>query len=304
MTTASDTDDFMLAVPGASGALVRTGQGQAQTTVTATAVDSVQLALLDFRFPMVGTAHADSDCLIVCEMLEVPPGGSWDGTTLTAGQTFVYPPGSSQTAVDPEGLRFGMAVVPWAELEAAADMLGFDPEPAAHRHVRPAGPANRADPLPALLGSLEQPGPGGDPPSADLLIDAVVRAACEPVTADRAIRRKRWSSEDVVRDVDVYLASTGQWHLPMLTLCRGVGVSERKLETAFREAYGITPQAFMRHRALQAAHRALVAADPASSSVATVAIAHGFGHPARFASYHRDVFGEMPSETLRRHGRA
>jgi len=288
----------MLAVPGASGSLVRTGRGHAQTTVTVAAVGSVQLALLDFQFPMVGAAHADSDCLIVCQMLEAPPGGSWDGTTLAAGQTFVYPPGSSQTAVDPDGLCFGMAVAPWAEFEAAADTLGFDPEPATRRHVRPENPTNS---LPALLGSLKQEAPG-DPPSVDSLIDAIVRAACEPVSVDRAVRRQRWSPEDIVQDVDAYLASIGAWHLPMLTLCRGVGVSERKLEASFREAYGITPQAFMRHRALQAAHRALAAADPASARVSTVAMAHGFKHPGRFARYHRALFGEAPSATLRRHG--
>lgn len=295
-TTASDTDDFLLAVPGASGSLVRTGRGRAQTTVTATAVGPVQLLWVDFQFPMVGTAHPDGDVLVLIHVSGAPPGGSWDGTTLRAGQTFVYPPGTSQTAVDPDGLRFAMAVVPWAEFEAAADTLGFDPETAARRRAR------SPNPVPLLRGSPEPPGPRGDPPSVDSLLDGIVRAACEPVTVDHAVRRRGWSPEEIVRDVDAYLASTGEWRLPMLTVCRGVGVSERKLETSFREAYGITPQAFMRHRALQAAHTSLAAADPASARVSTVAKAHGFQHLGRFASYHRAVFGETPAETLRRRG--
>lgn len=299
-TVTSDTDDFLLAVPGASGSLVRTGQGRGHTKVVGTAVGSVQLMVVDFRFPMVGTAHPDSDSLVLIQLSAAPHGGSWDGTSLAAGQTFVYPPGTSQTAVDPDGLRFTMAVVPWAGFEAAADTLGFDPGSAARRHVRRVS-GQAANAPPSLLGSLGLPGHGGDPPSVDSLMDTIVRAACEPVTDDRAIRRQRWSPEDVVRDVDAYLAARGAWRLPMLTLCRGIGVSERKLQISFREAYGITPQAFMRHRALQAAHRALAAADPASAHVSTVAIAHGFKHLGRFARYHRDLFGETPSETLGRH---
>lgn len=254
----------------------------------------MQLLLVDFQFPMVGSAYPDSDVLVLIHVTSVPPGGNWDGTTLAAGQTFVYPPGTSQTAVDPDGLRFAMAVVPWADFEVAADTLGFDPETAARRRVR------STNPFPPLRSSPEQPGPRGDPPSVDSLIEVIVRAACEPVTVDQTVRRRGWSPEEIVRDVDAYLASTGAWRLPMLTVCRGVGVSERKLETSFREAYGITPQAFMRHRALQAAHTSLAAADPVSAHVSVVAKRYGFRHLGRFARYHLEVFGETPSETLRR----
>lgn len=292
----SDTDEFMLAVPGASGTLVRTGRGSAPTRVKAASAGSVQLALIDFRFPMVGTADAEDDSLIVCQMLQAPPGGRWDGTPLTAGQTFVYPPGSSQTAVDPEGLSFGMVVIPWAEFEIAASTLGLDPEPGSRRHVRQPHPSN---PIPPLLAPLGASDTIIGPESYDALVDAVVRTVCHSTTTDRPVRRNRWASEDLAREAVAYLESSGSWSIPMLSLCRGVGVSERKLQLAFRDAFDVTPQQFMRLRALQSAHETLCRADPATTRVGTVASEHGFHHTGRFSSFYRSVFGSTPSVTLR-----
>lgn len=297
----SDTDEFMVAVPGASGTLVRTGSGSAPTQVKVASVGTAQIALIDFRFPMVGTAEADGDHLIVCQMLHAPPGGRWDDTTLATGQTFVYPPGSSQVAVDPAGLCFGMVVVPWAEFETAASTLGLDPEPGLARHaIRP----STSNLLPSLLAPLGVPGAVVGPDDYDSLIDATARRVCRPTTARRRARRDRWASEDLVREAAGYLESCGGWIVPMLSLCRAVGVSERKLQLAFRDAFDVTPQQFMRLRALQGAHEALSRTDPGATRVATIAADHGFRHAGRFSSFYRSVFGVSPSATLHLRHRA
>ncbi len=291
----SDTDEFMLAVPGASGTLVRTGRGSAPTQVKAASAGLAQLALIDFRFPMVGTAEAEDDYLIVCQMFHAPPGGRWDGAELATGQTFVYPPGSSQTAVDPEGLCFGMVVIPWNEFENAASDLGLDPEPGTRRHVIA---PNLSNPIPDLLAPLASPGGIVSPESYELILDATVSTVCRPTTTAGRPRRKGWTSEDLVREAAAYLESCGEWSLPMLSLCRGVGVSERRLQLAFRDALNLTPQDFMRLRAVQGAHEALCRADPETAKVATVGAAHGFKHAGRFSSFYRSVFGDLPSATL------
>jgi transcriptional regulator GlxA family with amidase domain len=48
------------------------------------------------------------------------------------------------------------------------------------------------------------------------------------------------------------------------------------------------------------AHADLLAADPATTSVAAVASRWGFAHFGRFADAHRRRYGEHPSATLRR----
>jgi AraC-like DNA-binding protein len=295
---AVDGDDFMLSVPGADGALVRLGQGSGATNVSVRAVEKGHLALLDFGFPMSGVAYSVGDHLILCHMLDAPEGGRWDRTELEAGQTFVYPPGSSHVAADPEGLRFGMLVVPWDEFVVAADQLGIDPSPAGRQHVRARRPG---DPLAHLFGdsatstSVVPPDHG-----FDVLLEAGVRAACEIPQLAGPRPRRRWESKELVVDVVDWLTQSELWQVPMLTLCREIGVSERRLQTAFREAMDTTPGEFLRMRALQAAHRKLQDADPATTRVGAIATELGFAHRGRFARRYAAVYGESPSFTLRR----
>ena len=79
-----------------------------------------------------------------------------------------------------------------------------------------------------------------------------------------------------------------------------VGVSQRTLEYAFRDIMQTTPAAYLRIHRLNTAHRELVSADPAASTVTAVAQKWGFGHPGRFSLAHRRLFGELPSRTLSR----
>ncbi len=83
-------------------------------------------------------------------------------------------------------------------------------------------------------------------------------------------------------------------------LAKAACVSQRTLEYAFREAFGLTPLAYIMMQRLHAARRDLARETPDRSTVTRVAIRHGFHHPARFAAYYRQRFGEAPSATLNR----
>ena len=298
VTLTADSDEFVLAIPGVSGCLVRTGRGTSTSTIATQALGSAHIAMLDLKYPMAGAAHCAGDHLIVCHLLRAPPGGRWDSTDLEAGQTFVYPPWTGQAAADPEGLRIAMAIVPWSDVEDAAVALGFDPEPAARQHVRPPGASPR---LGSVLTTLcNDPVEVGCATAPEVLLEAVVRDLCGHAVDGGRPHRRRWESRDLVREVVATLDGAVDWQVPVLTLCRTVGVSERRLERAFREVCGITPRAFVRHRALEAAHRALDRAEPSSGSVASIAAVHGFGHGGRFAAFHRAVYAEAPSVTLSR----
>jgi hypothetical protein len=119
-TVTTDGDEFMMAVPGASGQLVRTGQGTGGATVSAYRFGRMHLAYLDVGFPAAAEAEGDGDALILCTMLRTPGQGSWEGVPLSPGQTFVYPIGSTHHAQDPAGLRFALVTVPYDHIEAAA----------------------------------------------------------------------------------------------------------------------------------------------------------------------------------------
>lgn len=83
-------------------------------------------------------------------------------------------------------------------------------------------------------------------------------------------------------------------------ISRIAGVSQRTLEYAFRDAFGLTPLGFLKLRRMHRARRDLLLTCPETATVMAVACRHGFYHPTRFAKNYRQLFGEQPSITLKR----
>ena len=100
--------------------------------------------------------------------------------------------------------------------------------------------------------------------------------------------------------VDAYLAEHTTQPPRLEDLCRVANTSERTLEYAFREHYGLTPKAFISGLRLNAARKALLLANPTTSKVSEVVQTLGFWHMSQFAADYRSLFGELPSMTLRR----
>lgn len=84
-------------------------------------------------------------------------------------------------------------------------------------------------------------------------------------------------------------------------LCRVTGASERTLQYAFRERFDVTPNAYLKAVRLQAVRRQLRRSIPGRNTIANYANELGFWHMGQFAADYRRHFGELPSETLRRH---
>ncbi|AWK84884.1 helix-turn-helix domain-containing protein [Azospirillum thermophilum] len=87
--------------------------------------------------------------------------------------------------------------------------------------------------------------------------------------------------------------------LSVAQIAQAVGVTTRMLEYSFASVLGITPKAWLRMIRLNAARRALKAADPRSATVAGIAMDHGFWHLGRFSTYYAAMYGEKPSDTLK-----
>jgi len=92
--------------------------------------------------------------------------------------------------------------------------------------------------------------------------------------------------------------------LRITALCGLLRVSHSTLEAAFKSVTRLTPQVFLRLRRrlrrLNRARAALLSADPLRERVTDVATQMGFTELGRFAVRYRELFGESPSETLRR----
>ena len=83
-------------------------------------------------------------------------------------------------------------------------------------------------------------------------------------------------------------------------LCTALRVSPGTLEHAFKSVAGVTPHAFFLRRRLNEARQALLREDAELRNVTEIALSLGLSELGRFSVRYREMFGEMPSQTLRR----
>jgi transcriptional regulator GlxA family with amidase domain len=107
------------------------------------------------------------------------------------------------------------------------------------------------------------------------------------------------SRREVVERAEAYLRAHLDTPVPISTLCRLVGRSERGLRDAFYDVHGVGPKRWALAERLKGVRQALTRPGAPSTSVTLVATAHGFYQLGRFAGIYREAFGEAPSETLR-----
>jgi AraC-like DNA-binding protein len=101
-----------------------------------------------------------------------------------------------------------------------------------------------------------------------------------------------------LRRAEAFIEQHASCGIGVRDICQAAGVSERTLQYAFRERFGIGPKEFLNSVRLVAARRALRVADPGTTKVADVANRWGFWHMGQFAADYRRRFEELPSETL------
>lgn len=85
-------------------------------------------------------------------------------------------------------------------------------------------------------------------------------------------------------------------------IARIVGVSRRTLFAAFQQVYGVGPHRFNELQRLNHLRSHLHAHTPTTGSVTHLANEFGFSELGRLSSRYRSLFGELPSQTLRRLG--
>ena len=104
-----------------------------------------------------------------------------------------------------------------------------------------------------------------------------------------------------VRLAEAYIEAHWDQPITVEVLATLTGVSARSIFDSFRKSRGYSPMAFVKRVRLGHARQMLLAA-AAGTTVAKVAFACGFGNLGNFAKDYRDAFGELPSQTLGKHG--
>ncbi len=173
---------------------------------------------------------------------------------------------------------------------------------------------------PACIGrmSVVSPDAGQRGPLARLMrfaLDGLVTAQTQPAFRDTLFealyqalglqggrcRHPNFSERaNLVRRFEQLADAQGEERRSIAELARALGVARRTLELAFRDYIGLSPARYLAVLRLNAVHRELLNACEDNQRVADLAARHGIAHLGRFASDYRQMFGELPSQTLRR----
>ncbi|WP_292557605.1 helix-turn-helix domain-containing protein [Mesorhizobium sp.] len=235
------------------------------------------------------------------------------GIPLEDDLILAIPAGTSVTATVRPGLTYAVAMVPtttWMEVQSvAAGMLleQISDRPAAVRLATDQSRRIRGQ-MKSLADRLGRVAAGSvlpeQPPTAIMEYLGVVadafagdrRGTGTAASVKRHIRQAS-AAEDFIR-------AHIREDIPIVRLCKEIGVSRRQLEYAFRSTFAVTPLEFIRALRLNEARRLLTTARSNGLSVTTIAMDVGVTHLGRFAANYRLFFGESPKETLRRAGRS
>jgi AraC family ethanolamine operon transcriptional activator len=115
------------------------------------------------------------------------------------------------------------------------------------------------------------------------------------------IGRPRISRQEIICRSKGLLEEREGEHIQVSDLTARAGVSERTLETVFKEYLGITPTHYLQLRNLWRIRRALRTAEPGEKTVTDILVDNGEYEFGRFAARYRRMYGELPSQTLQAH---
>jgi AraC-like DNA-binding protein len=121
--------------------------------------------------------------------------------------------------------------------------------------------------------------------------------AADQLSKGETVNRK--SEMRIVRDAINKTIKADPSVLTISILCKMAGVGKSRLHQAFSEIYGVSPGAYLYRLRLTSIREKLLSGEAPPKSIKDVAIQHGFLSSGQFARAYRNMFGELPSQTLR-----
>lgn len=286
--------------------LLGSGKGTGRVEAIATGRTLIQRNQLGWHLHQRGASPSGSRTFGIAESTAEPLG--WLGRRLVEPWMILFPSSGgfesiSHPSFDGWSVSFDESLltetadalgVPEAALLAPGGVIelgapALNPIRTALRHI---SAVTGSGPTPAqrrgLLQAIET-----DLPAAILS----TLAGARPTRTPRARLRDR-----ALRRCVEFLEESGLRHVTVRELCEVSGVSERTLEYAFREHFGVTPSAYLQIRRLNSVRSELRDTEAAPGAIAEIAGRWGFWHMGDFARYYSRLFGKLPSEMLKNSG--
>lgn len=292
------------AVRGAQREVVQLGLGRVHGYLTHLSIDGLPVDFGEFSVGMQSRGLLSGDRITIGMLTGCSDRVmQWSGE-MHPGDVMVTPPGG-----DHEGRYYGGASFAVISLTLADIHSFFGSEPRMRevnswqKNLFRAGFNSRDRVLPRLRKLLARLQNRNTTLTADAaefwrrsIIEAMTAAVLLNDPADSGGPLP--SALKIVRKVEDYLDRAGMSPVHISEICGRLNISRRTLHRAFQDALGIGPVTFLQRRRLCSIHSILRNSDPATTTIAEVALQHGFVNLGRFSGYYRGLFEEYPSQTF------
>ena len=108
------------------------------------------------------------------------------------------------------------------------------------------------------------------------------------------------AGEETAFEVKAFLLNSLEENMTIQSIVEQFGVTDKTLESSFKSLFGIRPKHFIDLLKLNRAHEDLLSADVQTINVSDIAIKWSFSNFGRFAHSYKELFGVLPSETIRK----
>ena len=286
--------------------LVITGRGRLRGRLTKVALDHLRLALVEESLSRIAFITVPTDKVLIAFLLGNRACQVWGGISAQAGDLITVPPGQAVHSRTDGPCRWGGIWFPAAEFRRYSNALNGEPmvlagvvclwrPPSAvmrrlhHLHsaaIRAAHTRWGSLTVTDAAHGLEQQ-----------LIHTLFECMLTPSASETTTTRR---DRDLAIHFENLLRGQPCGDVAMPEICAALGVSDRALRRSCEHQLGMSSMSYLRLHRMQSAHRALRQEVPEAVRVSDVAKRYGFRNPGRFAGAYRDLFGELPSWTLRR----
>jgi AraC-like DNA-binding protein len=306
--TFADPDAFQEKVRATDSTILSLGRGEFHAELTQVDFDRLWIQQGSDNLPRISRTTIDKRRAVVHFVADMQaPATRLGGLDVLPDRLTVYGMGATSIARTETSYSWGALSLTHADLAAAGETIAgrtivcpsdnhlLRPPPALLQQLRAlhaqatnlARTAPETLRIPAVAKALEQH-----------LIHTMVSCLTARTPTER--RRRPGQHARIVNRFLEFLEARRDEPVYLAEICASIGASERTLRTCCQEVLGVGPVRYLWLRRMHLARQALLHADALATTVTEVATAHGFWELGRFSVEYRGLFGELPSESLRR----
>ncbi len=297
--TTTAVESYSHAIPGVNLNAIRTGRGFGPNTIRSELLGDATIGTASTGFPVRGHMTMSDDSIVAALVSAAPPGTRWCGYDVEPGTTLLYAPRAAHTAVSPAGVEYAFAILQQSRLEKVADELQVHLEAPRYGEVRVIRPAPNPQSITSVLAKMLLPPIDAEHPSTTLMdiTQALVAELARDSDRRQMERSSLRESRRIVGSCLEFVFDAGG-SPSTAELCQVAHASERRLRNAFVDTFAVAPTEYFRYVRLNEARQRLLATN-SRQTVTEVSVDLGIRNGGRFAHRYFELFGELPSTTLR-----